>query len=126
MSTLYNVGLADGSIRQGELIGPVWEHVAVYPPSEIRAGTAVGVRSIVHSLAIVLSPDCDLLWDYEVRFDSDSDPGDAHADAEDHPSAVTHVLLCELFGYDDIRPRFKNAGELWRRVRRTRMSGTSI
>lgn len=118
MSILYDVASETGPLRQGDVIGPLWEHRAVYPPSTIRLGKSVGVRSIAHALVVVLSPDCDLIWDYEMRFDSEPDAADLEVATEDHSSAVTHVLLCDLYSYEEIRPRFKGKPDVWDRVRR--------
>jgi hypothetical protein len=116
MAILYEQAVGAGSLRQGEVIGPLWEHRAVYPPSAMLGGTYVGVESIPHPLVVALSPDCDLLQDYDIRFDADPDSVRPDLDMDQHPAVVTHVLLCDLFSYDEIRPRFEGLAEVWRRL----------
>lgn len=117
MSTLYDVAPAIFQpLRQGEIVGPLWEHRTVYPPSAIRHASQVGVQSIPHALVIVLSPDCDLIWDHEIRFDCDPGGPPPDLDIEEHPRAVTHLLLAELFSRDELRRRFTNEPDVWKRV----------
>ena len=56
-------------------------------------------------------------WDYEMRFDASGDLEDKRM-TEAHPSAVRHVLLCDLVSYDEMRPRFEDARDVWTRVDR--------
>jgi len=119
MSTLYDVApQIFEPLRQGEIVGPLWEHRTVYPPREIRRNTPVGVKSIPHALAIVLSPDCDLIWDHEVRFDCDPNCLPPNLDADEHPRGITHLLLAELFSRDELRRRFVKEPDVWQRVKK--------
>jgi hypothetical protein len=104
-----------GPIRQGELLSAVWEHHALFPPKPIPASMGVAVQSVPHDLTVVLSPDCDLTWDYEMRFVTFLGETPV-ADLDQHSSAVSHVLLCELQTHDLCRPRFKGSSKEWRRV----------
>lgn len=117
MSLTYQPPPPSGTLRQGEILGPVWDHRALVPPVELPKGQRVAIASSSHPLRVVLSPDCDLLWDFESRFellDPDRD-GDERA-FEQHPDAVAQVLLCDLFSHAQMRGRFKGKRELWRRV----------
>lgn len=98
--------------RQAEVIGPIWEHRSLAAPIEIEAGAEIPTRAVRHDLAVVMTPDCDLLWDFEARFETD----DARAGySPESPSidglavAVPHVLLCEAYAYDDARTRVKES-----------------
>jgi hypothetical protein len=117
MGLTYEAPPANGALRQGELLASVWEHQPLFPPKPIPTGRGVRVESVLHALAVVLSPDCDLLWDYEMRFLSflTEDPAKV-LDVEQHPATVTHVLLCDAYSHDAFRPRFKGSKDLWRRV----------
>src|SRR5690242_13360076 len=114
MPFAYAEAPTEGALRQGEVLGPLWDHRASYPPIPLGRGRRVAVRSTLHDLRIVLSPDCDLLWDYEARFDlpeSESDPG-----IDLHPSSVNQVLVCDLQSRAEMRLRFKGNRDGWRRV----------
>jgi hypothetical protein len=114
---IYESPPLDGPLRQGEVIGPIWEHSVLYPPRELPWGQEVRVRSVVHDLAVVLSPDCDLDWDHQMRFVSFlSEPEGKVLDARDHPNALSRVLISDLQSYDEIRPRFKGNQDLWKRL----------
>jgi adenylate cyclase len=70
-------------------------------------------------MMVVLSPDCDLEQDFNLRFTRVMDDAkDEEWEADQHPGAVGHVLLCDLFSYAEIRPRFKGDKKLWARVPR--------
>ena len=46
-----------------------------------------------HPLVIVLSPDCDLEWDYQARLDPE----------EPRHKILDHILLCDLYSISEIR-----------------------
>jgi hypothetical protein len=100
---------------QGEILGPVWEYVPRQPPIEVPAEQAeVPVRGIRHERMVVLSQDCDLLQDFNLRFpggDLTSEPVDLEAD----PRAIPSVFLCEAF--EDLRSRVAG-GDIFRRAQR--------
>jgi hypothetical protein len=117
MSLLYSAAPTSGALRQGEILAGVWENRPLLPPKPIPRGLHLRVESVPHDLTVVLSPDCDLQWDYEMRFVSFLAEYPAKsADVNEHPSTVTHVLLCDLQNYDIFRPRFKDVPDVWRRV----------
>lgn len=112
MTFAYAAGPTDGALRQGEVLGPLWDHEASYPPVPLPPSRSVAVASTLSDLQIVLSPDCDLLWDYEARFD----PLDESDQKVEHPNIVSQVLVCRLQSHGQIRPRFKEQGDVWSRV----------
>ena len=94
----YESSPQSGALRQGELLGGVIEFKVkvselssrddlfsdVYTPPSVRVN---------HPLVIVLSPDCDLEWDYQAR----TDPN------EPRHKILDHVLLCDLYSTSEIR-----------------------
>jgi hypothetical protein len=75
---------------------------------------------------IVMTAVCDLERDHEARFaeEASEDQGAAAAvdDAErvvdeSDPRIVPHVLLCEGYQRDQIRPRFTGMTHIWERIR---------
>ena len=100
MAFEYQSPPSPGPLRQGELVGPVWDHQPTKPPSELAEGENLPYVSIQHTFLMVMSQDCDLLWDYQARFASDEaktnlDPQAPEIDA--HPSCIPHVLMCDCF-----------------------------
>jgi hypothetical protein len=112
MAFTYVEAPTDDALRQGEILGPLWIHHPAYPPIPIAKKQPVAVVSSIVDLAVVLSPDCDLLRDYEMRFDMEceSSPG------VEHPNTVSEVLVCALRTHGQIRPRFEGNRPGWTRV----------
>ena len=109
MSFAYQPGQTTGAVRQGEVLGPLVLHQAVFPPRRIPKAMPLLVESVQIDLAVVLSPECDLTWDHDMRFlDWESEDGSAQE--------VEYVMMCQLHGRAEIRSRFKNEGDLWDRV----------
>lgn len=113
---MYELPPSGGPVRQGEILGPLWEHRAEYPPRKIPWGQSVRVRSVMRDLVVVLTPDCDLEWDYDMRFLELGGSDRGGNDPESHPQAVSQVLVCQLYDREQIRPRFKGEGDLWSRI----------
>jgi hypothetical protein len=109
MPLAYQAGESTGPVRQGEVLGPIVLHEALFPPRRIPKSADVLVGSTKIDLALVLSPDCDLTWDYDARFNDFERRDDA-------AQAVESVLMCQLHSRAEIRGRFQEQGDLWRRV----------
>lgn len=116
MALAYEPAEVGDTIRQGEVLGPILRHRAVFPPRRIPLGSEVAVRSSLLDLVVVLSPDCDLTWDHEMRFLDCWEEAEAGVDANEHTRAVEEVLMCRLHAYGEIRPRFREQGDVWGRV----------
>jgi hypothetical protein len=117
MALTYDETGVGGPLRQGEVLGPVLHHEAVFPPRRIPAESDVVVRSTLLDLVILLSPDCDLTWDYEMRFvDFWDEQEHPIIDPSAHSRSVDQVLMCRLHSYGEIRPRFQSEGDVWGRV----------
>jgi hypothetical protein len=117
MAMIYDPPPTTGPLRQGEILGPIWDHRVAYPPREVPWGQQVQVRSELRELVVVLTPDCDLEWDYNMRFLSCFDEQGEHVGIADHSQAVGRVLMCGLQDHDEMRPRFKRDRDIWNRVR---------
>jgi hypothetical protein len=117
MALAYESAEVGGPLRQGEVLGPIVHHQAVFPPRRLPAGTNIAVRSTVFDLVVVLSPDCDLTWDHDMRFlDFWDDDENVIVHPNEHTRGVDQVLMCRLHNYGEIRPRFHNQGNVWGRV----------
>ena len=107
---MYARSLPEGPLRQGEILSNV---VEVRPKVEsLRGGNdEVEFDENVHPLALVLSQDCDLDWDYRAR--SAAEPQQEHMAAKILPN----ILLCELWPADQLRGRQSIKSDIWRRLR---------
>ena len=89
MPHLYDESPTNGPLRQGEILKGIREvrFKEIDVPDEITSELiSVPIEVHIHPRAIVLSPDCDLHWDYHARQGGDS-PG---------TKLMSHVLLCDL------------------------------
>lgn len=95
MTELYNPTSADGPLRQGDILEGLIELRPDVSGSivEVVASEHPPVERVRHPWAIILSPDCDLEWDFEARR--------GHAQAE--TKQVSHILLCDLEDESQIR-----------------------
>ena len=105
MESLYIQSPGSGSLRQGEILQDVNEvtfKLEELPPN-ISTGMNVRIEIKRHPRTIILSPDCDLEWDYQARI-GESDPD---------TKLMSHVLLCDLEDAATLREtgRVKNRRE---------------
>lgn len=114
MPLSYEASPTDGPLRQCELLGDVWEHRPLRPASEDEGGD-FPTRSIHHGMAAVMTPDCDLEWDYPERFPETA--GDEPLD-ESNRSIVPWTILCDAFPRGEIRPLFTGQDDLFAAIRR--------
>lgn len=87
-----------GALRQGEILTGLIEFKVtsteiVSVDSLFSNEKAPPVDRMDHPIVIVLSPDCDLEYDYQAR----NDPG------EPRHKIMTHVLLCDLYQASELR-----------------------
>ncbi len=105
---------AAGRLRQGELLGNYFEHQSLGVPTHLSEGEGVDFEPVLHPLLLVMTADCDLLWDYEAR-DNASDR--AGGEEIGLGAYVPHVLLVEAFRHAEIRNRDEINSDLWRRIK---------
>jgi hypothetical protein len=113
----YDAPPSAGELRQGELIGPVWVHESEELPVLLQEGDAISSRPVEHRRLVILTNDCDLLWDFEARFEEGDPRFKLHPEAEelDSPDIIPGVVLCELFEKDEIRELGMKA-DTWRQT----------
>ena len=101
MESLYVESPDSGALRQGEVLRGVNEVTFDLEdiPAEIHSEHTVKVGVKQHPLTIVLSPDCDLEWDYRSRKE----------DANSATKLISHVLLCDLEDEGKLRPVRKSS-----------------
>ena len=88
MESLYVKSPSTGSLRQGEILQGVNEITFNIDelPQDILSADNVKIEVRRHPMVIVLSPDCDLEWDYQAR------KGVSNPDTK----LMSHILLCDL------------------------------
>lgn len=127
MALLYKSSPLVGWLRQGELLSDVWEHRPLHPTTEVALNKTVPLRNVRHALVIMLSPACDLEWDFKARFPEDSSAQSstspvmsgaadlqAHSMDESHGALMPHTILCDVYTRDEVLPLVNNAGVLKR------------
>lgn len=105
MSFKYDAPPQSGALRQGELLGEIWEYQPEQPPIFLSQDSSIQYRSVHHLIAIVMTPDCDLNWDFQARFPSETRPS----------SLIPHVLLCDVYEAAKVRTSISGS-DIWKRV----------
>ena len=107
----YAISLQVGSLRQCEILENVVE-LRVVLDSLRGEGGVPEFDERVHPLAVIVSQDCDLTWDYQARTAADDvRPSLAN-------KLLPNTLLCELFEATDLRGMQALNGPIWRRIER--------
>ena len=95
-----------------------WEHRPDIPPTEQPQDASFPVTSLLHDLMVVMSPDCDLEWDYFLRF-----PKPEHAAGyqpapgiESQSKYLPHVLLCDAHPDEELLAMPGMNKGIWRNV----------
>lgn len=104
------------------MLGNLWEHRALFPPVKLPSGRAAELGSVHHELMVLMSPDCDLLWDFELRF-PDTEAQQVYqpvAGIENAGKFLPHVLLCDAFDGDQLRNAQGMNSGTWRDVKRNK------
>ena len=114
MTSLYDDSPDTGALRQGEILEGVREIKFKLGclPGEIVTGeeTTLPVQIQTHNRTIVLSPDCDLEWDYHARKDKNNND----------TKLMSHVLLCDLEDEATMRAQRVPSSNIFRIVRQNR------
>lgn len=96
---------------QGEILSPVWEYQSSFPSTKLPSGVDVDFVPIEYPRLIVMTANCDLLWDYNARKESNNED----------PKIMPHILLCRLYEESEIRgnPQINSRihTSIWRRIK---------
>jgi len=101
MALVYEQG-GNGPIRQAEVLSSVSEFQAI--SSTDGDADAIAIREVEHPLVLVMSQDCDLEQDFNVRHPTEKPPL-SREDAEVHPTALSHILLCDAHEESELKKR---------------------
>jgi hypothetical protein len=121
MVTFQYLRARSGPVQQGEILADVWEHRVVDPATEL-GDRGAQIASERHPLLMAVTPDCDLLWDFDVRFPDFEVQRTytAAAGIEIHGKYMAHVLVCDAFAEKEIRNARGMNSTTWRDVTRNK------
>ena len=88
--------VSPGRLRQGQVIRNLYEYVPIGLPT--MDGPAE-VRAVIHPLVVVLSPECDLVSDYELRNANSK----GSRDLAQSSRFLEHIQCCKIFEEGEIR-----------------------
>lgn len=114
---MYRASPVEGALRQGEILTDVVEHqISLETLKAPDNGIRVNKRR--HPIAIVLTQDCDLDWDYSALSriqggDWQNDEEKAKLEAKRMPA----ILLCEVHAAKDIRVRKDINSSIWSQIK---------
>ncbi len=106
--------MVDERLRQGEIVLNLLE----LPPSPSDTETLFNeeksppvIRS-THPIALIVTQDCDLYWDWKLR----QSPKEVKKDIKDERKQLPHIHFCEMFMKEEIRWSRGFNRPLWERV----------
>lgn len=105
MALAYLQSPLEGPVRQAEILGNLVE----FRPRRVTWGVDGAVNGIdwegqPRALAVVMTQDCDLEQDYNLRFPNESEPLGEN-EVEQHPNALQAITLCEAHNIDELASR---------------------
>lgn len=106
-----------GALRQGEILRDIWEHLPQYPPIESQPNQSFPVDSTHHKLVVIMSPDCDLEWDFKERFPNAQSQIELRTleGVGESSKEIPYIFLAKLFLTEEIRSRGVNSSK-WSRI----------
>ena len=93
-------------LRQGEILEGLLELRAVPTQGSTKDDLDVDIETAPHPLAVVVSQDCDLEWDYKAR----------RGLVVPH-ELLSHILFCDLYEHGQVRTREDVKSDIWKRIR---------
>jgi hypothetical protein len=114
-SSIYLPPDGSSALRQGEILTSVVEIRLVEKAS--LEGT-LRTNLITHPYAVIVSQDCDLEQDYDVRkpIDPDSASMEAKEISKRNAKLLPSILLCQAVSLVSLRGRGDFVSDLWKRV----------
>jgi hypothetical protein len=97
------------------LLRGVWEHKSQLPASSVPKDTVLDYESVPHPLVVIMSPDCDLEWDFKSRFPEEL------GTASKPEALISHILLCDAFDEEGKIRGVIQSSDLWKRLRQNQL-----
>lgn len=114
MSTDHDVCAAHDRLQHGEILSNAVEFVATRLDDD---GTPV-TEGVVHDLVVVLTPECDLVSDYETR--DEAGLGPQPIDGKLSIKELPRVLCCDLFVGASVKETYGFTSRPWSTIRDNR------
>ena len=105
--------VAPDRLRQGQVIRNLYEYIPTGLPT---ADGPAEVTAVLHPLVVVLSPECDLVSDYELR---NANPKGG-VDRSQSSSFLEHIQCCKLFEEGEIRGPHRLNSAAWSFIKTNR------
>lgn len=100
-----------GCFKQGEIFSDVVE-VRVIPESLNVDSDNVDVEFRTHPIAVLVTQDCDLDWDFKARNEND-----ATQKAKLGNKLLPNLIFCEVWLADQLKGKQSIASDIWKRIR---------
>jgi hypothetical protein len=101
----YQESPARGALREAEVLRDVIDvHATGITWGDGGVVTDVSWAAQVRPFAVVMTQDCDLEQDFNLRFPADGQ-APAVEEAERHPNALQTIVLCEAFDLEELASR---------------------
>ncbi len=104
-----------GRLRQGQILRNLYEYV---PTGPATADGIAEVTMVQHPLLVVISPECDLVSDYEAR---NRDSSSTSGQPQSNSNLLEHIQCCKLFEEGDIRRPHGINSAAWSFVKSNRL-----
>ena len=101
-------------LRQGQILRNLYEYV---PTGQTRSDGTAQVTTVIHPLLVVISPECDLVSDYESR---NAISSGASGQPQASSNFLEHIQCCKLFEESAIRGASGMNSAAWSFVRSNR------
>jgi hypothetical protein len=103
VEAIYEPSALTGALRQGEIVSDVIQVRLMI--ESLVPGAEPAIAEVRHPLAIIMTQDCDLDWDFKARQSNGSEG-----------KRIPNVLFCEVIGATELRGRQGINSEIWKRI----------
>lgn len=110
--TMFRSAIADNAFRHSEILSNVSERRINLAKLQTTDELAVDIRA--HPYSIILTPDCDLDWDFKTRYTPEGNPQNHEVfNAKEVPT----ILLCEVVEAQTLKDRQGMNSKSWKIIR---------
>ena len=111
----------DGSLRQGEILADIYEHIVDFPCDESSESSKHSAKSVYYPFIIILTQECDLNHDFLSRYPDDAifPDKDMEKRFRDNPERylLPHILVCVAQQENHIKIYNEMRSDIFRRVK---------
>ncbi len=111
--SIFRSAVSGTAFRYSEILSNVSERRVNLKSLTTSSDIEIDVR--IHPYAIILTPDCDLDWDFNTRFDADGKP---QSHTEFNGKEIPTILLCEVIEAQMLKAKYDLNSKTWPIVRK--------